>query len=333
MLVHEQFRKCVTFLYADSTDEAGVRKREPIGTALFVAVPIPSLHDAGVIYAVTARHVVEGAERNGLPLFLRMPKRDGTYEDQPAPAEAWERHPKTDVAAAAVRVSIPEDDLRVMSADALATNELLETQAVSEGDDVFFSGLFAPHYGVGRPQPIIRFGNISLMPREPVTVQIDPVTEAQVDAYLVEARSWGGQSGSPAFLYFAPDRHPGSITFTQGQPTFVVLGIVQGHWRHKAGALAPDPSGEGLIEINMGISIVIPAQKVMEVLMAERLKAQRDEIAKAQAQSPRTGAMPVADAALEGAGATERDKFEDLTRKLVNVPKREVDEQRRSEEG
>jgi len=56
MLINEEFRKCVTFLFVEKADSAtGTFKKEPRATAFFVAVPINGVES--VIYAITARHV------------------------------------------------------------------------------------------------------------------------------------------------------------------------------------------------------------------------------------------------------------------------------------
>ncbi|MCA1707034.1 MAG: serine protease [Actinobacteria bacterium] len=329
MLVNEQFRKCVTFLYTDVQTDTGGIERIPVGSAFFVGVPLfddmPESYSA--LYAVTARHVID----SGAQLWIRMRTTSGQVVDRPVAADAWEQHPHTDVAVAGVHA--PDDfDLIAVSPASFATESFVQQHRVGEGDDVFFSGLFVGHYGKAAPQPLIRFGNIALMPREPVRVEISkyPKTETDIEAYLVEARSWGGQSGSPAFVSFPAQREVGGpITFGD-TPPFALLGLVQGGWKHPEGAKAPDPSGEGFVEVNMGISVVVPAYKIMEVLMSETLARPRAEAA-AQLE-PTRGSKVAPSATSAGGDAGEFERFEDLTQKLVNIPKREIDEKRVSGE-
>jgi len=98
---------------------------------------------------------------------------------------------------------LPEDiDFRPIPQSMLADDEYVNRNTIGAGDDVFFAGLFSEYPGRERIEPIVKFGNISLMPHEKIAVQMDPHrTTAQIDAYLVEARSWGGQSGSPVFIF------------------------------------------------------------------------------------------------------------------------------------
>jgi hypothetical protein len=63
------------------------------------------------------------------------------------------------------------------------------------GDAVFITGLFSHHPGKARNLRVIRVGNIAAMPDEPVKTQ-----RGEMEAYLIEARSLGGLSGSPVFV-------------------------------------------------------------------------------------------------------------------------------------
>jgi hypothetical protein len=160
-----------------------------------------------------------------------------------------------------------------------ATREFVAEHHVGEGDEVFFIGLFTHHYGKTAPEPIIRFGNVALMPRELVRIQTSrrARTFSEVEAYLVECRSWGGQSGSPAFVTFSAGREMSSeLRVTGTALPYALLGLVQGTWKHREAVIAPDPSGEGVVEINVGISIVIPAYMIVETLMADALVERRE---------------------------------------------------------
>jgi hypothetical protein len=274
------------------------------------------------LYAVTARHVVDGAGK----LWLRMRTPGGGFEDGPVPRDAWELHHQTDVAV--VRLNEPRG-VTFLEEEVFITQEFVQTYGVSEGENLFFSGLFVGHYGKGMP-PIVRFGNIALMPREPVTVEISkhPRTFADIEAYLVEARSWGGQSGSPAFASFHLGRNMAGGLREGNMPPFGLLGLVQGIWKDPKGAKAPDPSGEGVIEVNMGISAVVPAYNITEVLMADDFKEQRAEIA---ARS-RSGSQMAPSATSAAEAGDEFANFDALATAIVKMPKSEVDKQRGKEE-
>jgi hypothetical protein len=81
-----------------------------------------------------------------------------------------------------------------------------------------------------------------------------------MEAYLIEARSIGGLSGSPVFVNLGvvretPDRPP----FTLGRVAVYLLGLVHGHWDVESGLI-------GEANVNMGIAIVTPIQKAAEMI-------------------------------------------------------------------
>jgi len=171
VLIDEQYRKCVAFLYADvREEETNAIRRMPVATVFFVGVEVGS--NAFVPYAVTARHVVDQSRPHG-PLYARLNLKAGGVGDLQVDADAWTTHSSTDVAVARIG-AIEQADMIVIPASMLATDDFIRDKGISEGDDVFFTGLFNPHPGTQRNQPIVRFGNVSLMPREPLLLSPNP---------------------------------------------------------------------------------------------------------------------------------------------------------------
>jgi hypothetical protein len=137
--------------------------------------------------------------------------------------------------------------------------ELIKTENVGVGDDLFLTGLFVNHFGQHRILPLVRVGNIALMPEEPIQTKSGPK-----EGYLFEARSIGGLSGSPVFLHLSDTR----ITEREGVRrwrnliSFHLLGLVHGHWD------VPDEKRDNASEntiqnerLNVGIAIVVPAAR------------------------------------------------------------------------
>jgi hypothetical protein len=292
VLIDEQFRKCVVFLMASVPDPAtGAFSRTPVATAFLVSVPIRDGADAPrVAYLVTARHVVDGSRANG-SLYARLNLRDGVgFDDGEIAPGDWILHRQTDVALTNVTIDFSKYDLKSIPIALLATDEYVVENNVGVGDDVFFVGLFTRHPGQIRSEPVVRFGNVSLMPRQRVPIRMAPGDHApiiDVDAYLVEARSWGGQSGSPAFVYYTLARErpggeagPGAVlTMSSGIAAPAVLGLVHGHYDiEQEVAFTGDILGSGRVPVNAGIAIVIPAQKIIDILMDEELVAQRHRL-------------------------------------------------------
>ncbi len=112
------------------------------------------------------------------------------------------------------------------------------------------------------------------MPEEPVQTK----ALGAIDAYLVEARSIGGLSGSPVFVHLSGVRR-GSLTL--GQEPIYWLGLMHGHFdleRLETDVVESDILMD--IKVNMGIAIVVPVSKILEVLnqdeFAEARKKQDD---------------------------------------------------------
>jgi hypothetical protein len=115
------------------------------------------------------------------------------------------------------------------------------------------------HRGLQKNIPIIRIGNLAAMPEERIFTE----KLGWIDAYLVEARSIGGLSGSPVFVHPAGiKQRPGKTALT-AEGKFYWLGMMHGHW---------DIDMEGSFEeltkleaVNMGVAIVVPVSKILEV--------------------------------------------------------------------
>jgi len=274
MLIDEQFRRCVAFICVDIADEeTGEIKRVPAGTAFFVGMHL--VGDRAALYLVTARHVVEAARGHGA-VYVRANREQGGYTDSEIDPDVFRMHPIADVAAAAVDTTDGVDFIFIQDSY-LMTDELCESEAVSEGDELFFVGLFPKVPGTARSQPIVRFGRISLMPQEPLLLQMHygSAERSACDAYLAESHSWGGYSGAPAFVVFSPLRRPG---FNPSQP-FALLGLVHGHYEIEQDVdFLGDALVTGKVPVNAGLSVVMPAQRITEVLMDDEWVAQRDRI-------------------------------------------------------
>jgi hypothetical protein len=333
VLIEQSFRNSVAFVMVDMPQEDGGVARRPAGTAFFLA-----LEEGGLtfMYAVTARHVLDEALRVGATgLFLRVRAGDEQrfmpegFVDVPVTADQWVRHPHTDVAVARFIAT------GNATCWALPTTMLMPVPIgfdpygpapVGEGDDVFFVGMFSNYLGREMMLPIVRFGNIALMSYEAINVKLSNAPDAPItpiEAYLVEARSWGGHSGSPAWVYFPLTRDPSQALriedLRESHPK--LLGLVHGHYSldQEADFVGDSPATKSLAA-NSGIALVVPAHNIMEVLEGNDLTSERAEMIDRKAKGEPTPELDTPFAGERPDGEFER--FEDLTRKLVQTPKR-----------
>jgi hypothetical protein len=130
------------------------------------------------------------------------------------------------------------------------------------------------------------------MPDEPVRTRM----LGAIDAYLVEARSVGGLSGSPVFLSLGIVRpqsqdRGAELRFHTGQRTWYLLGVMHGHWEAEREDLAMD-AGAGAEYVNMGIAVVTPIREVLLLLQTEPLKTTFDDMLRRTEEALASGSLP-----------------------------------------
>jgi hypothetical protein len=116
--------------------------------------------------------------------------------------------------------------------------------------------------------PILRTGNIAMMPLEPIKT-----CHGSMEAYLIELRSIAGLSGSPVFVH--------TIVPEEGKlrHTLSWMGLMRGHWNIDKDSIDAVNSIDGE-PLNVGIGIVVPAYKVMEITHQEIVMKMREEAKK-----------------------------------------------------
>jgi hypothetical protein len=284
MQISSEFLECVVFVHCEM---GGIRR--PAGTAFFVSLPAEQ-NGNSFRYLVTAKHVIDGvrAHSSDRIVHLRVNVRGGGFDWVDSAVDDWvtlEGDEYIDVAVLPwLNTSALVVDHQSIPAWAFLDNATLpKVHKVGLGDELFMTGLFVSHHGRKRNIPIVRFGNIAAMPDEPVHT-----SEGNMSAYLAEARSLGGLSGSPAFVVIGPLRVDDKGEADIYRRSIRLLGLVRGHWdaeltEEEADTLI-DSHLDGRRElVNMGIAIIVPVDKILEVLNQpmpeENRRAQEEEFA------------------------------------------------------
>jgi hypothetical protein len=258
----------------------------PWGTGFFVAVKSGAGGQGVYGYFVTAKHVLKDEKhRDFSRVYLRLNKLQGDAEFVPLDLMRAGRSvvnihcdPTVDIAVVPAYPNETLFDFRVLPDDFLTTKASFREWNISEGADVFFTGLFVPHYGEHRNFPIARFGRVAMIPEERIVWRDDPSQPPQrVELYLLETQSYGGNSGSPVFFYLGADRSPGSLVL--GEPVLKLAGVMRGNFNE------PRPIGLVMTERatipvpystqNVGIAAVTPSYLLHEILFSTELKKQR----------------------------------------------------------
>ena len=254
------------------------------GTGFFVQVP--SEDQAGDhCYLITAKHVIEEIQKGASDqVYVKINVR--SQEHTPAgvrfigiPFEQWRMHQDESVDLAVAlwnpqpSTVFPRFD--TISLGMLATPEFLERENIGIGDTIFYAGLFTSHQRTSRNIPVARMGHIAAMPEEPLHDN-----RGAFEAYLVETLSVGGFSGSPVFVGLESRHGPaytlkdyGPWTADQSPPASrpdepeyaSLLGVLSGHFPHR--------QQYGMI--HSGLSFVVPASKLRELLNQEDVMKER----------------------------------------------------------
>jgi hypothetical protein len=237
---------------------------------------------------VTALHNVEKAEKlsSDKCVWLRVNMKGGGPEWVAGTHTRFFATSKDkNVDLAVLKIPINNDwDNVAWPLESLVENDLLDTihtgdRGVVLGDELIFAGLFYPHEGKQRNIPVVRIGNVAAMRDEPVSAK----DGRPMDLYLVEAHSIGGLSGAPVFIDIRTAKLalPSTSGYMAGAydprswRTFKLFGIVHGHFGIED-IIQDTASSRGRrkrkqeVPINLGISMVIPAEKITEVV--ERFK-------------------------------------------------------------
>jgi hypothetical protein len=251
MRVPDEIRQCVVFVALPSTLPDGPQQLRFVGTAFFVSVPSENVW---YVYLVTAKHVATKLE--GQTFFVRINSKDGKYKLVVGQVVRWWYHPtddSVDVALIPFAPAVEMFDYKTLPVSMFLTDDIIQQKGIGTGDEVFITGLFAHLSGTARNLPIIRMGNIAMMPDELV-----PTSIGNIEAYLIEARSIGGLSGSPVFV---------RETAGLGHGSFYLLGLMHGHWDIPVENRRDMEDINSISSINVGIAIVIPAKKYLKFLI------------------------------------------------------------------
>ncbi len=260
MRVPDEVRQCVVFIGLPVTmpdAQQGIRFQ---GTAFFASVPSESRQGWNFVYLVTAKHVAMKLE--GQTFMVRINTKDGKSALVIGERTRWWYHTTDESVDVALIPFLPPEQFEykhIPTDTVFLSDEVIRDKKIGTGDEVFVTGLFAHLTGAARNLPIVRMGNIAMMPGEPV-----PTKEfGDIEAYLIEARSIGGVSGSPVFVFKSNK--------------YYLLGLMHGHWdippQSKNDATRVDEDTYG--QVNMGIAIVVPAKKILEVLNRSELVEMR----------------------------------------------------------
>jgi hypothetical protein len=278
MRIPETILDCVAFLV---TKESGteVEEKRCRGTAFFISVPSKVSKGITYPYLVTAKHCVAKIKKEKSELYLRLNRHDDRSEDIRISAPWFmSDDPSVDLAVMPCAPNSAKYKYRTLDHTMLGNAAKIEELNIGIGDEIVVSGLFTRRSGREKSIPIVRFGNISAMPSEPIP---DSETGLDFHAYLAEVRSIGGLSGSPVFAYIGPGRvDPRGNTLRFDYSFLILIGVIRGHWRHKEPIPFQSVWSDEVDKINWGVGVVTPITYLEPILYSEVFVKQREELDK-----------------------------------------------------
>lgn len=271
MRIPPDVTKCVVYLGVYKTNEQGSSQSLLCGTAFFVGVP-SEIIGGNFLYLVTAKHVA--VILSGRRFFVKANARNGESVEIECKENAkWRSHPEDtacDLSVLPIGLDTNVFDYLAIPASICLTEADRLAKGIGAGNEVFITGLFSYHAGTSKNLPIIRTGNIALIPDEKIRTS----SFGMMDAYLIESRSIGGLSGSPVFV----------STIERNRLVFYLLGLIHGHWDVKSESLVDienqdsNPDAKIKAGVNAGIAIVTPAFKILQVLHADEMANDRKAV-------------------------------------------------------
>jgi S1-C subfamily serine protease len=326
MPLRDSYANAVWFVCANRKAANGTVGPRPIGTCFIVSVPAEA-KDRAFVYIVTAWHVVEGEAET----WVRMRGLDGTTAD--VTVGDWVPHPTADVAIAQVSVPLHQYEVVWAHVPEATFADKGERQPLL-GERVYFIGLLAQIESMASTAvPIVRSGTVGRLNQIGIPVKQKDETTKYVDGHLIDCRSHQGFSGSPCFIQrdavrmanLAPD---GSVQpdsyFDVGDDTRLI-GMVVGHFDDMVDAkLAEDDSIDSGIRspINTGIGVILPCERIREVLDLEEFVERRKATNKKA-----TEAEPEESGATLDAVKDDRYKRSDFVHDLNKVTKKQPEKE------
>lgn len=279
-------------LICTDKEVAGKTRRVPEATAFFISIPDEKDSAQNWYYAVTARYVIQDSSSEDL--YLRINMTSGKFEDILTKKEDWYNHDDADVAI------IPLESLEDLLISVIPTVSFIHADfrykgpplsdefvqkvggvPVGVGDEIYYLGMFVQHLGEERNLPVARFGSISRMPKEIITLPRWGGTGSfETEAYLAESHAWAGHTGSPVFWTFPAARKTKTLSGMLAEIGHLsgLLGLVSGHFNNPEGAITQGDSLDKIMtKLNAGMAIITPAEAIRQLLLREDLVSEREE--------------------------------------------------------
>lgn len=256
--IDDTFLGSVVYIYPSV--KSAERGEHEGGTGVLIACRLSPQSRYAQLYVISNKHVVTGFKTKAI--VLRFNAANGTAHILLTKTEDWVTAYGDDLAAHPIDLSNSDCRGTVIPDSIFLSEEMVSMYDIGPGDETFMVGRLMTHDGRQKNTPVVRFGNISMMPLEPIRA-----SDGEQVAFLVECRSLSGFSGSPVFVW-VPEGHRPNFRRLEAPHGPWLLGINCGHF------VMP-----GTKE-NAAVEIVIPAWRLQKFLDEEPFPEQRAKVEK-----------------------------------------------------
>jgi hypothetical protein len=270
----------------------------PEGTGMVVGRPWGSIPGRSHYYVVTNWHLL-----NCGATIIRINTDNGKSRKIDTEPHEWQFIPSSDdLAAYDITDDLHDashgDDEKIVSIheNIFVTPDVIVSNNITIGEDVFMVGLFVGHPGNEQNIPLGRFGNLSRLASDQSPVEQPNGTLRP--SHLIDMRSRGGFSGSPVFIYRTPFNDLSTVAGRMrsmpkpGDSFLMFLGVHCAQFPEEARVTVAESKGnirEGdVLKIPSRMTVVVPAWQVTRLLdlpYFEKIRDAREKISKQEAMS------------------------------------------------
>ncbi|HEX8798367.1 MAG TPA: hypothetical protein VF772_07140, partial [Terriglobales bacterium] len=256
----------------------GFKKETPQYAGSGFVVAVPGARANSHLYLVTAKHLAERMEC--CPIIMGFSYRDGSKALVEADDVHWYAHPTeaaaVDVAATPFAPAQRDQlDLEPVPEHLFSSGERMGKASIGVGDEITAIGMFTRFSYEDRHLPIVRTGNLAMLP----TLRIPVKNFEPMEAYVAEIE---GLSGSPLWVrptasFNAGQKDGGEEKQSvplNGDTEMIFLGLLHGRWEIGERAMQ-GLSAQYTKNMTSGMSIIVPAHKILEVINQPELAAMR----------------------------------------------------------
>lgn len=279
-LITDKLKKSIAFIDVSFINLSTGKEIQEKGTGFFVGLP----KEKGKVdlYFVTSKHLFEldptkypGFRPSLMKLYVhdaygKLAKFPITFIENET--VFFHENPNVDIAVVAAVPDTAEYNYNyVHEMGIIATREDFKKKGILVGTEVIFLGLFVPHIGIKQNHPIARFGRIALIADEKISWD-----GKELDLFLMETTSFGGNSGSPVFAYFGAKR---SSTTFKYEPDVKFVGVLMGGYNKEFRMKMSTDKRVFIFKApqNMGITAVVPSYLLHELLYSDKVRKERAE--------------------------------------------------------